>query len=50
MVSQFAIPLVIIERNFAGLEILFGDFPLAPGFAAVQFVKFPFGIGVPGIE
>src|SRR2546426_9514577 len=50
MVSQLAIPLVIIECNFAGLEILFGNFSLAPGLAAVQFVKFTFGIGVPRIE
>ena len=50
MISQFAIPLVIIEGNFAGLEVLFGNFAFTPGFAAVEIVKFTFGIGVPSVE
>ena len=50
MIDQLAVPLVVVEGDLAGFETLFRRFPFAPGFAAVEFVEFAFGLRVPRIE
>ena len=44
MIDQLAVPLVVVEGDLAGFETLFRRFPFAPGFAAVEFVEFAFGL------
>ena len=50
MIHQFAVPLVIVEGDFTGCQILLRHFTFAPGLAAFEFVEFAFGVSVPGVE
>src|ERR1051325_6469184 len=50
MVSQLAIPLVVIERDLAGFQILLRRVGFAPRLAAVQFIELALCVGVPRIE
>ena len=50
MIHQLAVPFVVVESNFAGFQVLFGNFTFTPGLAALKFVEFTFSVGVPRIE
>src|SRR5882724_6207285 len=50
MIGQLTVPFVVIKSDLSLFQTLLWHFALAPGFAAIQFVKLAFGVGVPGIE
>src|SRR6266545_6644602 len=51
MISQLAIPLVIVVSDFALLDRLLRKLRLRPGLSAGEFIRFALAIGIiPGIE